>query len=266
MTDVSPIRGFAPRPADVTGDLPDGGRRAAPFDTGTGRADEVRHEVLGVVLQVREGTLQVLLWRRAVPPHAGRWSLPGGRLGPSESLDESIRHQLADKVDVRQLSHLEQLDSRGAPRRVPGIRVVATTYLGLIPSDADPQVPTDTRWYPLDSPPRMAFDHAEVIEAGRSRLRSKLSYTNLGFALVPPTFTMSELARCYRAALGHDVDVTNLHRILARRDQIEPTGGVVRTGRAGGRPASVYRFHSQSLEVTDPFAVLHPPRANAPTR
>jgi ADP-ribose pyrophosphatase YjhB (NUDIX family) len=247
----------------VTGETAAGHRRAGRLETRAGSADAVQHEVLGVVLQVRDGVLQVLLWRRAVPPHAGRWSLPGGRLGSRENLDGSIRRQLADKVDVRQLSHLEQLESRGAPSRVPGARVVATTYLGLIPGDADPQLPADTRWFPVDSPPRMAFDHADMVEAGRSRLRSKLSYTNLGFALAPPTFTLSELARYYRAALDHDVNVTNLHRVLARRDQIEPTGESVPSGRAGGRPAQVYRFHSKSLEVTDAFAVLHPPRADA---
>ncbi|MFD1049487.1 class I SAM-dependent methyltransferase [Kibdelosporangium lantanae] len=43
-------------------------------DTTTG------HEVLAAVLQVRGGSLQVLLWERALEPHAHRWSLPGGRL------------------------------------------------------------------------------------------------------------------------------------------------------------------------------------------
>lgn len=105
----------------------------------------------------------------------------------------------------------------------------------------------------------MAFDHAELIASGRRRLRAKLSYTNVGFALAPPTFTLSELRGCYRAALGHDVSVTNLQRVLLRRGQIEPTGHAAPSGRAGGRPATVYRFRQRSLEVTDEFAVLRPP-------
>ncbi len=62
------------------------------------------HEVLAAVLQVRAGSLQVLLWERALEPHAHRWSLPGGRLGPDEDVEASIKRQLAEKVDVRQLS------------------------------------------------------------------------------------------------------------------------------------------------------------------
>jgi ADP-ribose pyrophosphatase YjhB (NUDIX family) len=36
------------------------------------------HVSLAVVLQVRDGVLQVLLWQRARAPFKNRWSLPGG--------------------------------------------------------------------------------------------------------------------------------------------------------------------------------------------
>ncbi|MGH3750821.1 MAG: NUDIX hydrolase, partial [Micromonosporaceae bacterium] len=175
------------------------------------------HEVLAVVLQVRQGELCALLWQRGRPPAQGRWVLPGGRLGADEDLGPSIRRQLAAKVDLRELSHLEQLDTRGEVRRVEGQRVIATTYLGLAPAHVDPKVPPDTAWQPVRQLPPMAFDHAAIVAAGRRRLRSKLSYTNLGFALAPPEFVISQLRDYYAAALGHDVSATNLQRVLLRR-------------------------------------------------
>ena len=84
------------------------------------------HAVLAVVLQVRDGRLQVLLWQRAREPYAGRWALPGGRLDPDETLEESIRRHLAEKVDVRELAHLEQLETRSEPARNPAERELAT--------------------------------------------------------------------------------------------------------------------------------------------
>jgi ADP-ribose pyrophosphatase YjhB (NUDIX family) len=218
------------------------------------------HEALAVVLQVRDERLQVLLWRRAREPFLGAWSLPGGRLGPRETLEDSIRRHLATKVDVRELSHLEQLETLSDPGRYPGERLVATAYLGLVPAGIDPSVPEDTAWHPVDDLPEVAFDHLAVVLSGRERLRAKLSYTNIGFALAPPTFTIAELRRLYRAALGHDVSATNLQRVLLRRRLLEPTGEVRPSGRAGGRPAAVYRFRTRDLEVTDQFAVLRPPR------
>jgi ADP-ribose pyrophosphatase YjhB (NUDIX family) len=218
------------------------------------------NEAVAVVLEVREGWLEVLLWRRARAPFTGSWALPGGVLGAGETLEDSIRRHLAAKVDVRELSHLEQLETCSDPNRHPERRLIATAYLGLVPARVDPHVPADTAWHPVDELPEMAFDHGEIALAGRERLRAKLSYTNIGFALAPPAFTIAELRRLYRAALGHDVSATNLQRVLVRRQLLEPTGAVRSPGRAGGRPAAVYRFRTRDLEVTDQFAVLRPPR------
>ena len=205
--------------------------------------------------------LQVLLWERAKEPYRGCWSLPGGYLAHGEELEESIRRHLAAKVDVRELSHLEQLVTQSDPNRHPGEWQLATAYLGLVPTGVDPAVPADTAWHPLDALPRMAFDHERIALAGRDRLRAKLSYTNLGFALAPPTFTMAELRDLYTAALGHDVSATNLKRVLLRRGVLEPTGEHRRPGPTGGRPAEAYRFSARTLAITDQFAVLRPPSA-----
>jgi ADP-ribose pyrophosphatase YjhB (NUDIX family) len=217
------------------------------------------HAVLAVLLQVREGSLQALLWERAREPFAGLWSLPGGALQEEETLEQSIRRHLATKVDVREVEHLEQLETRSEPGRNPGQRELATAFLGLVPSDLDPEVPADTRWHPVDELPELAFDHGPIALAGRDRLRAKLSYTNLGFALAPEEFTISELRDLYGAALGHDVSATNLQRVLLRRDVLEPTGGRRESGPAGGRPAALFRFRDRRLRITDQFAVLRPP-------
>jgi ADP-ribose pyrophosphatase YjhB (NUDIX family) len=219
------------------------------------------------VLQVRGGRLQVLAWQRALPPHPGRWALPGGRLRDDEDVETSVRRQLAEKVDLREVAHLEQLSVFSDPDRVPGrTRLVATAFVGLVPSHVDPAVPADTAWHAVAAPPEPAlpepaFDHAAIVADARERLRAKLSYTNLGFALAPPEFTISALRELYAAALGHPVSATNLQRVLARRDLLAPTGAVAPPGPAGGRPAALFRFTDRALRVTDAFAVLRPPEA-----
>ncbi|MFC4000827.1 NUDIX domain-containing protein [Prauserella oleivorans] len=204
-------------------------------------------------------SLQVLLWRRALDPHVGRWSLPGGRLRPDEDVETSIRRQLAEKVDIKQLTHVEQLAVFSDPHRVPGPRVVATAFLGLVPSDVDPEVPEDTAWHPVDELPRTAFDHEAIVLRARDRLRAKLSYTNVGFALAPREFTISALRDHYSAALGYRVSATNLQRVLSRRGLLVATGSTAPSGRAGGRPAALYSFAHDDMQVTDPFAVFKPP-------
>ena len=222
------------------------------------------HEVLAVVFQVRQLStrkpqLSVLLWERALEPQRGAWSLPGGRLRHDEDMTSSVRRQLAEKVDLRELAHLEQLAVFSEPSRVPGARTIASTFLGLVPSPATPELPSDTRWHPVSALPPMAFDHAPMVEHARTRLVAKLSYTNIGFALAPKEFAVSTLRDIYGAALGYQVDATNLQRVLERRNVITRTGTTARSGRSGGRPAALYRFTESRYRVTDEFAALRPP-------
>ena len=218
------------------------------------------HVSLAVVFQVRDGRLQVLAWQRERDPFGGAFALPGGYLAEEESLEASITRHLAAKVDVREVAHIEQLGTWSDPGRHPSEWQVVTGYLGLVATDLDPALPGDTSWHPVDELPALAFDHGTIVLTARDRLRAKLSYTNLGFALAPPTFTMSELRDIYVAALGHPVSATNLQRVLVRRGELVPTGQRRAPGAVGGRPASEFRFRTSGLEVTDQFAVLRPPR------
>lgn len=225
-----------------------------------------RHDVFAVILRVRGPELEVLLWQRREEPFAGAWSLPGGGVGEGEKLGESLARQLKDKVDLREIAHLEQLETRSEPERDPRGRSLATAYLGLVPPQIDHLTPEDTSWHPLSRLPRCAFDHASIIKSAAARMRAKLSYTNIGFALAPETFTLAELARCYSAALGYPISATNLQRVLLRRSVIVPTGTIAGASKRGGRPAAVYRFAARELRVTNEFAAFRPAQGRAMTR
>ena len=139
-------------------------------------------------------------------------------------------------------------------------REIATAYLGLVRLGVDPSLPADTRWHDVDALPRDGVrprgDRASRAASGcapSSRTRTP------AFALAPADLHPAELRDVYVAALGYEVSATNLRRVLERREVIEPTGDRRSPGRAGGRPAEVYRFRATALEITDPFAALRPP-------
>jgi ADP-ribose pyrophosphatase YjhB (NUDIX family) len=229
----------------------------AEAEPGTG--ERFAHEALAVVLQVREERLCVLLWQRAEEPFAGRWSLPGGPLAADERLGTSASRHLAAKVDLTDIAYLEQLETRSDPQRDPRGRVLATAYLALVTAGLEPRIPEDTAWHPVQDLPPTAFDHGSIAGSGRNRLRAKLSYTNIGFALAPETFTIAQLRDIYAASLGYPVSATNLQRVLTRRGVIEATDAAARPTQAGGRPAMLYRFAARTLVVTHPFATFRPP-------
>lgn len=222
-----------------------------------------RHEALAVVLQVRPvldrtPMLSVLAFRRSRDPYAGLWAIPSGPVEVDETIGDSVRRHLARRVELGEVAHLEQLETLSSPGRDPFQRTIGTAYLGVVPWTSDPQLPPEAKWLEVADLPEMAFDHARLVREGAERMRAKLSYTNIAFALAGPEFTMAQLRDAYAAALGHDISATNLQRILTRRGQLAATGGTTSPGNKGGRPAKLFRFVRHELEITDPFAVLRP--------
>ena len=218
-----------------------------------------RNASFAVVLQVREGALQALLWKRGRDPFRDAWALPGGLLDEGETLEESIRRHLAAKVDVREVSHLEQLATYSDPGRDPTDvgardRVPRAGRARRRPGRAGRHgvASQSTTCRPPRSTTAGSCSPAVSASAASSRTRTR------GSRSPPPTFTLAELREVYVAALGHEVSATNLRRVLERRAVIEPTGERRPSGRAGGRPAEVFRFRERRLAITDPFAALRP--------
>lgn len=230
-------------------------------DEPTEEAPHYRHEAVAVILQVRDvdmPRLCVLAWQRSRAPFAGEWALPSGPLAPQETLVDSVRRHVSERLDLAAMAHLEQIGTHSSPTRDPMQRTVATAYLGLVPADDRTPLPGGAQWLPVDDLPGMAFDHRAMVQEGVARMRAKLSYSNLAFALAPETFTIATLRGIYSVALGYEVEATNLHRVLTRRRQLVETGERAPAGRAGGRPARVFRFTERRLQITDPFATLRP--------
>lgn len=222
-----------------------------------------RHEAIAVVFRVRldepgHSELEVLGWQRERAPYDGCWALPSGPLLTDETIGECVARHLALRVELTEIAHLEQLETRSDPDRDPAQRTVATAYLGLVPTTATGRLPSNAGWLPLGELPEMAFDHTSLVQSAHERLRAKLSYTNLGFALAPEAFTLGTLSDVYAAVLGYRPATTNLQRVLTRRGQLVRTGTTAASPGTGGRPAHLYRFTEQVATVTDPFAVLRP--------
>jgi 8-oxo-dGTP diphosphatase len=211
--------------------------------------------VNGVVMRAAP-RLETLLWHRT---DSGEWSLPGGFVRPHETLDEAMARHLREKVGVERVGHIEQLSTASRSDSHPDLWLIDVAHIAVLASDAQPQLPPDTDWHPIDGLPPVAFGHRAIIEQARDRLRGKLSYSNIAFALAPETFTLRELAHLYSAVLGHPVDPTNLGRVLERDEVLEPTGERRPAGESGGRPAAVYRFREREYAITRPYAAFRPP-------
>src|SRR6266699_366539 len=204
-----------------------------------------------VVFGFDEGELKVLLIERALEPFKGRWALPGGFVRVDETLDEAARRELEEETGLKNV-FLEQLYTFGALDRDPRERVVSVAYYALVKlSDHRAKAATDAadaEWFAVSKVSKLAFDHAEILKMAIQRLQNKVRYQPIGFELLPPKFTLSQLQHLYEAVLETDLDKRNFRKKVLGFDLLLPLKETQMAGRH--RPAQLFRFD------TDKYAKL----------
>jgi len=200
-----------------------------------------------VILTMRRRRLEALLIKRQRWPYEGLRAIPGGFVGRDESLEDAARRVLADRAIVRDVRdvYLEQLYTFGDPHRDPRARVITVVYYALLRADQlhlrAGDDAADARWFPAYEHPALAFDHDKILDYTRQRLRSKLEYTTIGFQLLAPSFTLSELQEVYEAILNRPLDKRNFRKKVLTTGILEQ---IPETRKAGQhRPAALYRFN-----------------------
>jgi 8-oxo-dGTP diphosphatase len=186
--------------------------------------------------------LQVLLIRRGLEPFKGSWALPGGFVLMEEDLETAARRELEEETSLRNV-FLEQLQTFGAPERDPRGRVVSVAYFALVRPDQHPAKgdtdASEAAWFGMDRLPALCFDHAQILEVARQRLRSKVRWQPLGFELLPERFTLGQLQGLYEAILGRPLDKRNFRKKLLPFDFLVP---LEEFSSGPHRPARLHRF------------------------
>jgi 8-oxo-dGTP diphosphatase len=210
------------------------------------------------LLTVCGGALHALLVPRAAPPFMGRLALPGGFVGPGEDLDVAAARVLSSKAAIDDC-FVEQLYTFGAPKRDPRTRVISVSYFALVPptqasagwtrlnvpqagETPAPVEAVDAEGLPIP----LAFDHAAILGVAVARLRGKLNYAPVGYALLPPRFTLRALQTVHETILGHTLNKDSFRRRMLATEALEATG---EHERGIGRPAELYR-HCPHLTPT----------------
>ena len=209
---------------------------------------------------IQDESLKVLLVKRIAPPFPGWWSLPGGFVGQTESVDEAALRELQEETGITTI-YLELLYTFGDLDRDPRGRVISVSYYALVDWERfqlkarastknassrlrrDPAsggTPAGTRWFSVHRLPAVAFDHRKIVVSAMERLRNKVNYTSAAFQLLPKKFTLSELQRAYEVILGQPLDKRNFRKKMLQLGILKDTRERQVEGRQ--RPARLYAF------------------------
>ena len=196
-----------------------------------------------VVFGLDDADLKVLLIQRKLTPFQHAWALPGGFVRVEETLDAAARRELEEEAGVRDV-YLEQLYTFGTIDRDPRERVVTVAYFALAKlSDHRIRAATDAMgvgWFDLKDLPKLAFDHEAIVARAHERLRAKVRYAPVGFELLPPRFSLTQLQRLYEIILGTELDKRNFRKKILAMDVLVETDEHEQGVRH--RAARLYRF------------------------
>ncbi len=197
-----------------------------------------------VVFGLDEQGLKVLLIQRDREPYQERWALPGGFVQVDETLEDAAHRELAEETGIRKVP-LEQLYTFGAIDRDPRERVVSVAYYALVKlGDHRIRPATDARdaaWFGVSDAPPLAFDHQAILETALARLKGKVRYQPLGFELLPPKFTLTQLQQLYETVLERPLDKRNFRKRILSMGLLEELDDIQQN--VAHQTARLYRFN-----------------------
>jgi ADP-ribose pyrophosphatase YjhB (NUDIX family) len=191
---------------------------------------------------ITEKEVRLLLVKRRFSPSKGKWSLAGGFVEKTESLDEAARRILTQLTGLNDV-YPEQSYSYGDAMRDPGARVISVAYSALIRiNEMNKQLTerNEAKWISISNMPDLIFDHSEMVRRALSELQDQIKVKPVGFELLPDKFTLVQLQDLYEALFRRKVDRRNFRKkilsmgILERLDEKEK--------QTSKRGAFYYRF------------------------
>lgn len=199
-----------------------------------------------VIFGFDDGKLKVLLIRRNEEPFNDYWALPGYFVREDEALQAAAERVLYEVTGLSNV-YLEQVHSFGTPGRHDFGRVITVAYYSLIKiEDFSPRaagVAQDITWHPVEDIGELAFDHEKILRTALDKLKRSIRVRPVGFELLPPAFTLTELQHLYEAIWETDLEKRNFRKKILSMGLLHDLGQVQEG--VAHRPAKLYSFDEE---------------------
>ncbi|RZK79980.1 MAG: NUDIX domain-containing protein [Pedobacter sp.] len=160
--------------------------------------------------------VKILLIKRSFEPAKDEWSLMGGFVGDTEPAEGAAQRILTELTGLQDV-YLEQFKTYSEPNRDPIARTVSIAYFALIDIHKYEKQLNNlyhAEWFLLEEAPKLIFDHNQMVEDARKKLRYNASMHPILFELLPKKFTIPQLQNLYEQVYSTRIDNRNFIRKL----------------------------------------------------
>jgi len=191
--------------------------------------------------------------------------LPGDLILDDEDLGEAAARVLKDLTGLENV-FLEQIGAFGSPNRLskekdrlwlevirqnPEARVITIGYVALINIKNYKIKPAgfakDLTWSDYQHVVDLGFDHNDIVDAAKKKLRDKLYREPVGFELLPRKFSLHQLYTLYSEIMDTAIDRRNFRRRMLKTGFLKETDefqeGVPH------KPAKLYVFVKKEFDT-----------------
>ncbi len=193
--------------------------------------------------------LKVLLIERGDDLYKGYWALPGNLLSPDKDLNSSVNEVLNELTGIKDL-FFEQVETFGEVDRHPMGRVLTVSYYTLVKISDYKLNPSsfasEAQWVNLKDVKELAFDHNKILDTCFNRLKESVKVKPIGFELLPPKFTLTELLLLYQAILGIELDPRNFRKKILKMNLLRDCNELQTN--VSHRPAKLYEFDTKQYK------------------
>lgn len=223
-----------------------------------------------VIFGYHQKELKILLQQ---PFAEGKWTLTGGYIEKTETLDEAAQRIAYFRTGLKDI-YLQQFRSFGTPARSKDPSFTAgrlSTITGVpVPEDAwvfdyfvsigfytltefskvevrKAAFEAECRWWPMAGLPPLMFDHQEIIAEALQALRLHIAHYPIGYELLEEKFTLPEIHNLYETILGKQLDIRNFTKRLMATGIITRLNEQKRIG--AHRSPFLYRFNKETYQA-----------------
>ena len=192
-------------------------------------------------------------------------ALPGNLIYEDEDLDQAAYRVLEELTGINDI-YLEQVGAFGNPNRIskesdlewlksirdqPNARVITAAYYSLVKIDDFIPKPHSfakkAEWISITEINELAFDHFEILQVAKEKLKQKIKIQPIGFNLLPEKFTLSQLHKLYECIFEKPLDKRNFRRKIQKLNILtnlkEKQRGVPH------KPSQLYKFNEENYQL-----------------